>query len=120
MDTLGANDLAAVYLKVSAQPRGALNTCMIRYEPATGIALRDDDGLWLPGIPKNAVGQQQNTHCSMSVDADAVATNGNTLALTVTITFDPSYQGSKNVYLLATTVDGYVTDWQQRGTWIVP
>jgi hypothetical protein len=120
MDTLGANDLAVVYVKVSGQPRGPLNTCMIRYEPATGVSLRDDDGQWLPGISTNAVGQQQNTQCAMSVGAGSVTTSGNTLTLSVTLTFNPPYQGAKNVYLHATTIDDYVTDWQQRGTWIVP
>jgi hypothetical protein len=120
-DLSGVGDLSVVYLKFDTSPYGAANTCMIRYVPASGkVSLRDDTGAWMPGMTLTAAAQQQNAQCSVSVDAASVAVSANTLTLTVTVGFQPTYQGSKNVYLFASTVAGYVTDWQQRGTWIVP
>jgi hypothetical protein len=122
--TAGVNDLSMVYLKIGGSPNGASNTCMIRYSPASGkVSLRDDAGAWMPGMmvsPVSAAAQQQNGQCSVSVDAASVSVSGNTLTLSVAVGFQPSYQGSKNLYLNASTVGGYMTDWQQRGTWIVP
>jgi len=121
IDTLGAGDLSIVYLKIGASPNGAANTCMIRYARASGkVSLRDDAGAWMPGMLATSAAQQQNSQCSVSVDPASVAVSGNTFTLSVTVGFDPTYQGSKNIYLFASTVGGYVTDWQQRGTWIVP
>lgn len=121
IDTLGAGDLSIVYLKIGASPNGATNTCMIRYSPASAtVSLRDDAGAWMPGMPVTAAAQQQNSQCSVSVDPASVTVSGDALTLAVTVSFQPAYQGSKNIYLFAWTVGGYVTDWQQRGTWIAP
>jgi len=121
IDILGTSDLSIVYFKIGSAPRGALNSCMVRYKPQSGqISLRDDAGAWLAGIAAESVGLLQNSQCTMSVEAGAVAISGNALTLTVTIGFKPTYGGSKNVYLQAITVDGYMTDWEQRGSWIVP
>jgi hypothetical protein len=121
IDAFGAADLSTMYIKIGGSPRGAVNTCMIRYEQTTGqVSLRDDAGQWMPGMTVNAAAQQQNAQCSVAIDAGSVTMSGTTLTLTITVGFQPTYQGSKNVYLFASTAAGYVTDWQQRGTWIVP
>jgi hypothetical protein len=121
IDMLGAGDLSIVYLTIGAAPTGTTNTCMIRYVPASGmVSLRDDAGAWMPGMAVTAAAQQQNSQCSVSVGPASVAVSGNVLRLTVTIEFQPAYQGSKNIFVFASTVGGYVTDWQPRGTWLVP
>jgi hypothetical protein len=121
VDALGSGDLSVVYLKINGVARGAQSSCMIRYRPENGrISLRDDVAQWMPGISANAAGQLQNSQCSLSVSPGAVTISGNTLALTVTVGFKSAYKGSKSVYGQAITVDGYLTDWEQRGTWIVP
>jgi hypothetical protein len=47
----------------------------------------------------------------------SVTTSGNTVSLTLTITFTAGFTGAKNIY--ATTVDntGNEAAWQQIGTW---
>jgi len=121
IDALGPGDLSVAYLKINSVARGAQSSCMIRYRPANGrISLRDDVAQWMTGIPANAAGQLQNSQCSLSVSPGSVTISGNTLSLTVTVRFKSPYTGSKNVYLQAVTSDGYLTDWEQRGTWIVP
>jgi hypothetical protein len=121
VDAFGAGDLSTVLIKIGDSPVGVVNTCLIGYDQATGqVSLVDDAGQWMPGMTANAAAQQQNAQCSVSIDAGSVTMSGTTLTLTITVGFQPTYQGSKNVYLFASTAAGYVTDWQQRGTWIVP
>src|SRR5205814_1276232 len=43
---------------------------------------------------------------------------GNSLILTLAISFAASFGGSKNLYMEAN--DGSDSGWQQRGTWTVP
>ena len=45
--------------------------------------------------------------------------NGNTLTLNVTVTFQPAFSGAKNIYLYAVDVSGSNSGWQQRGAWTV-
>ena len=49
-----------------------------------------------------------------------VSGNGNTLTVTVPITYTNGFSGIKNVYLWAATVGGQNTGYVQRGTWTVP
>jgi hypothetical protein len=120
-DLLGVNDIGVVYLRISAALSGPMNTCMVRYDRATGLmALRDDAGTWLPGAIPGGAGIQQNGQCAIHAASSSVASTGNTLIFNASLSFTPAYAGAKNVYLYAATVGGAVTDWQQRGTWTVP
>ena len=115
-DPRGVSNISYVYLRVSETPTGPTNSCMIRYNPVTGgLWLRDDWGAWGWGN-----GTWANSQCSINVAATSASVSGQTLTLTVAITFRPSYAGAKNVYLYAQNATGLVTDWQQRGTWYIP
>jgi hypothetical protein len=119
-DSAGATDLAQVYLRFATTPTGAANVCMMRYDRATGLlALRDDAGVWKPGATIPSTTTQQNSQCSINFAGSSAVLSGNTLTLSVAVTFKPAYAGPKNVYLYATTVGGSSTDWQPRGTWTV-
>jgi hypothetical protein len=117
-DTAGVQDLQYVYLKFAVAPTGATNTCMVRYDRAAQrLSLRDNAGTWMPGA---TTGTQQNSQCSLSISGSSTSVSGQTLTLSVAMTFDPSYAGVKNIYSYASTMGGATTDWQQRGSWTVP
>jgi hypothetical protein len=119
-DTLGATDLSFVYLKFSVVPVGPTNTCMVRYDLAAArLALRDDGGNWMTGVPVPSSGAQQNSQCSVDFSRSSVMLSGQMLTLNLSVTFTPAYAGVKNIYSYASNAGGYVTDWQHRGSWTV-
>jgi hypothetical protein len=45
--------------------------------------------------------------------------SGNTLTVTLALTFAPAFSGAKNVYAYAQNGTGINSGWQTRGTWTV-
>jgi large repetitive protein len=99
----------------------ASNACMLYYNVAINQVnlLNDGATAWLPATPE-AAKTLQNSQCSLNVAATTIALSGNTLTLSLAMTFQPSYAGAKNIYLYATDVSGASTGWQQLGAWTVP
>jgi hypothetical protein len=56
----------------------------------------------------------------VNVATATVATIGNTITLTLPMTFLPAYAGAKNTYLYDLDLSGANSGWQQLGTWTVP
>ena len=81
--------------------------------------LNDAATAWLTATPGAAI-TLQNSQCSVNVASTTVASNGNTLTLTLAMTFKAAYAGPKNVYMYATDVSGSNSGWQQLGSWTVP
>ncbi|MBI1898768.1 MAG: hypothetical protein HYS04_19870 [Acidobacteria bacterium] len=46
--------------------------------------------------------------------------SGNQLTLTVSVTFQASFSGTKNDYPIAYNNEGLHSEWQPMGTWTVP
>jgi hypothetical protein len=72
-------------------------------------------GMVLPGN-----GTVQNSQCSITGAGSVVAGSGNTLTLTLPLTFKTSFAGNKVLYLAARDVSSNNTDWQALGVWAVP
>jgi hypothetical protein len=116
-----ASNLSFVYLKVAARPDGPTNTCMVRYERATGLlSLRNNEGAWQTGRRFWQGGTQSNSQCSIAFSSSSATTSGNTLTLNVAVTFTSAYVGTQRLYGYAETSGGLATGWQQRGSWLVP
>ena len=120
-DTAGAASLEYVYAWFNASLTSAANSCFLYYQPATNQLnlLNDAATAWLVATP-GAATTIQNSQCSVNVASTTVAANGNTLTLTLAMTFKPAYAGAKNVYMYATDVSGSNSGWQQLGAWTVP
>ncbi len=121
-DTLGVADIAVVHLRVADAANGsAVGVCQVRYERATGlIALRDDAGNWMAGAVPGSAGTPQNSQCALSLAGSRIAVSGQSLTVTVPLSFTAAYGGVKQVNLYATTVGGGVAGWTTHGTWTVP
>jgi hypothetical protein len=72
-------------------------------------------GTVLPGS-----GTIQNGQCSVSGASSSVAGVGNTLTLTLAVTFTAGFGGNKVVFLAAQDKSGVNSGWQALGTWSVP
>jgi hypothetical protein len=121
-DTAGGANLQQVWVYFNAAlANPATNACMLYYD-ATGNQinlLNDNATAWLAATP-GAATTLQNSQCSLDAAATTVALSGNTLTLSLPMTFQPSYAGSKNAYLYALDVSGSQSGWQQLGAWTVP
>ncbi len=120
-DSAGAASLQQVWAYFNAtlaNPAG--NACMLYYQASTNqINLLNDSGTaWLPATLGSAT-TLQNSQCSVNVESVTVALSGNTLTLTLTVTFKSAFAGARNVYLRAVDVSRSNGGWQQLGTWTV-
>jgi len=71
-------------------------------------------GMLLPGN-----GAVENSQCSISAAGSSVAGSGNTLTLTLAISFTSGFAGNKVLYLAAQDASS-ISGWQVMGTWNVP
>jgi probable HAF family extracellular repeat protein len=117
-DTLGVGDLAFVRVRFSSSNVGP-GTCTVSYSPMTGVVqlLGDNGSSWTAGTMGN--GTLANSQCTLNLGSSSATPSPSTLTLVLDITFDASFAGQKNIYMLAASSEGPNTGWQQRGTWTV-
>jgi hypothetical protein len=105
----------------------ARQACSIKFVlsgAASGsIFLADDTGVMgAPGsaMPLPGSGSAGNSQCSVNAGGSSASWTGNTLMLTLAITFNTSFYGNKVVFLAAHDKTSITTGWQALGTWGVP
>jgi hypothetical protein len=86
---------------------------------SNSIYLEDDTGVSHAPLTLGSAGTAQNSQCSIDAGASSISLSGNTLSLTLALSFLPGYTGAKNVYMYAQNASGN-SGWAQRGTWTVP
>jgi hypothetical protein len=122
-DAAGARNLQQVWVYFNATlANPAINACMLYYNTATNQInlLNDNATLWLPATLGTAAATLQNSQCSLNVALATVSLNGDILTLTMTLSFEPAYAGTQNIYLHAVDMSGANTGWQQLGAWVSP
>jgi hypothetical protein len=116
----GYASLSNLYLMVGSTANMA-NNCQILYVSA-GNALylvNDSANAYAGPLTVGASGSISNSQCSINASKANVMTSGQTLTLTLPLSFQPAYTGTKNVYLFAKDTAAQVTGWVQLGTWTV-
>ena len=64
-------------------------------------------------------GTLQNSQCGIALGSSTAVTSGNTLTLTLAVTFTPAFAGSQTIFMYATN-GTQTSGWQTRGSWTVP
>ena len=125
-DSSGYQNLKVVDVLINAALDGR-QACYLAFTPsgATGgsLFLVDDagdaggpyQGMLLPGS-----GSISNGQCTINGAQSSVSGGGNSLTLTLAITFSASFTGNKVVYLSAQDQSSTNSGWQALGTWGVP
>jgi hypothetical protein len=120
-DTNGFADLTVVNVLVNNFIDGR-NACYVAFVPSGpsggALDLVDDagdaggpySGTTLPGS-----GTVSNHQCSISAAQSSVSASGNTLTLTLAMTFSPSFTGNRVIYLAARN-STLSSDWQASGS----
>jgi len=79
------------------------------------------DGTQAPSMVLTGNNAISNSQCTISAQGANVQTSGNTLMVSLAITFKAAFTGFKGVWLAAQTPGGAQTSaWQALGAWSVP
>jgi hypothetical protein len=125
-DPNGYADLAVVNVLVNNYLDG-IGACYVAFAPASATSgylyLVDDagDGGYVNGSPMLLPSSNtlQNSQCTISGAGSSVLASGNTLTLTLAITFASGFTGNK-VFYTAARSSTQNSGWQALGTWDVP
>src|SRR5581483_10086973 len=95
------------------------NGCRIQYQPSTNrLYLLDDAGTTSLGpLTPGVAGSESNSQCTIDASASSVSAAGNTLSVTVALTFTPAFAGVKKLYGDALDNGNLNSGWQSLGAW---
>lgn len=94
--------------------------CVVDFNAMTSrVRLQDDLGAWGAFMPFGT-GTIGNSQCAVNLAQSSANASGTSVMLTLTLIFNVSFAGTKTVDLRANTHTGWTTDWQTRGSWLVP
>jgi hypothetical protein len=101
------------------------HACYFTYNaPANLLSLVDDagdaGGPFAGSMPLNGAGSIGNSQCTVNGSASYASQTGQSIYLTLNITFSPSFAGDKTVYLDARDTGVKDSGWQAVGTWNAP
>jgi len=118
-DPNGWTDLSSVYAVFNSTVASGLNGCYIYYLPASNVLyLKADNGSTnLGALTPGGSGTDSNSQCSVAASGISVSHSGNSLMLTVSITFSATFTGRKTIYLRAIDAEGASSGFVVRGTW---
>ncbi|PWU04654.1 MAG: hypothetical protein C5B51_16365 [Terriglobia bacterium] len=89
----------------------AANTLQVANDAATGFSAPVNIG---------TVGNVSNSRCSLSTGSASVTTSGNTLTVTLPLSFSVNFAGLKSIFVLAGDNANRDSGWISTGTWTVP
>ena len=96
--------------------------CYVFYVQATNsLYLSNNAGTGTTGpMTPGATATLKNSACVLNGAGSSVSDSGNTLSLTLSVSFVPGVAGAENVYGLAKDNAGQDSGWVNLGTWNVP
>jgi hypothetical protein len=119
-DSLGTADLSTTWVWFTANFSGSsANSCMFYYARAANQLnlLNDAGSAWMPGTPGTS-GTLSNSQCSVNLASATVGLSGANLTLTLPVTFNASYAGTKSIFMYAAG-SSQNSGWQNLGSWTV-
>jgi len=119
-DTSGYSAIRQVALFVG-NALGATPSCSIEFWAPTGtVSLRNSaNNGWHQGSVSSST-VLQNNWCIVSLGPAAATGSGDTLTLSLPITFLDAFGGTRNVYVFVADQYGRITNWLNPGDWTVP
>ncbi len=120
-DGNGFADLATVYGQISPSLNKAPSCSYWYTRSSNALFLINDAGNNATGpFLVGTAGIASNGQCSIDLGASTTSTSGNTMVVSLAVTFKPGYSGQKFVYGYASDNPGKVSGWQTIGSWFVP
>jgi hypothetical protein len=122
-DQTSATNLQTVWALINTALDGRAACYVAYYRPGNQLYLIPDngDGSQATSILLSSGGTLSNSQCSVSAQGASAQTSGNTLTVTLPITFTNAFAGFEAVWMAAQTLNGAQTSpWQALGAWSVP
>lgn len=119
----GAEYLGVVNVLINRALDGG-NACYIAYSRPFGLLFLVADGgtaegLLGPLIPGSA-GSVSNSQCTISGPGTSAVISGNSLTLTLAVSYSASFRGNRVIYTAAQSVSNISSGWQTMGAALVP
>jgi Bacterial Ig-like domain (group 3)/FG-GAP-like repeat/Domain of unknown function DUF11/FG-GAP repeat len=116
-DAAGAADIESVWIWLSNSPGPwPEGSCFLEYYP-TNYTFRLDGGTSV-GVQSNLV--YHNNECILDASRLSAVASGNTLTLTIPITFKAAFHGTWNIYTASSTRSSSIVYQGPQGTFTVP
>ena len=119
-DTNGFSDVngVAVLFNNGIDVRGA---CFFLVDPVNrSFLFADDSGSSFSALGIGAPGSLQNSQCVLNGNSSTLIGSGNSLTLTVNISFKTAFAGTKSTFMWVKNNAGVTNNWQSEGSWTVP
>ena len=120
-DTKGYQDLGVVNILINSFLDGR-QACYLAYSRPAGVLYVVSDaggGLSAP-LTLGASGSVSNSQCTVNSAGSSANGSGNTLTLTLNLTFGSAFNGNRVVYLAARdSTEANTSGWQSMGSWTV-
>jgi len=119
-DPTGATDMPWVQMVINSSLMAA-NGCYIHYDRATNSVslLNDDATVWQAFVTLDSDTTTENSHCKVNSATSSATTYGNNLTVNLDLSFEPAFNGAKQIFMQTQDLGNLDTGWQQRGTWTV-
>jgi hypothetical protein len=114
----GSDDLNFVLFMLDRSISGAA-ACYVMYNPSARLLwLANDAGnSWLIPATAGASASVSNSQCLVNAAGFSYSTAGVNVTLNFALTFTASFQGSRNLYVMAVSRSGLSSGWQTMGAW---
>ncbi len=114
----GAGYLKDLYALFNSRLSG-VGACWVLYDKlANAFFMANDPGYGTVGpLAPGSGSTLQNSQCSLSGAGSSVNASGNTLTVTLNLTFNKSFAGTQTIF---TDAAGANSGWQKGGIWTVP
>ena len=92
------------------------------YAPSNILFLIPDDGnaALAPSISFTGSNIIDNSQCRINAFGSVVSRTGNTLSLSLNVTYKPAFSGAKIIWTAASTLSNIISQWKASGAWQVP
>ena len=122
-DVAGWQGLGIVNVLINGALDGR-QACYVAYAVQTNSLFLVDDGgdsggPFAGGMLLSGSGTVANSQCTIHAAGSSVTHSGNTLTLTLHLSFSSSFAGNKLIYTAARDTGSGTSGWQPMGTWIV-
>lgn len=97
--------------------------CYFAYSaPGNALVLVPDNGngSQAQSIPLPGSGSIENSQCRINAFGSVVNRTGDTLSLSLNVTFKNGFSGPKVIWTAASTLTGAVSPWRAAGAWLLP
>jgi hypothetical protein len=95
------------------------NACFLEYSSrGNTVNLMTDDGRWQTPLKAGSPGSLENRQCSVDAAQSRGSIDGKTLTAKFAISFQPSYKGSKRVFMTASSLK-QASSWEPKGAWTI-